>query len=56
MSDPHRNLIEGDWVEGEAIATLNPSDTNEIVGHCAREQGRYPAEFYTTVKTAYTLA
>jgi len=22
----------------------------------AREQGRYAAEFYTTVKTAYTLA
>ncbi|WP_156400726.1 aldehyde dehydrogenase family protein, partial [Ensifer sp. Root1312] len=24
--------------------------------HGAREQGRYAAEFYTTVKTAYALA
>lgn len=36
MNELHRNLIAGDWVEGEAIANINPSDTNEIVGHYAR--------------------
>jgi polar amino acid transport system ATP-binding protein len=37
MTELHRNLIDGDWVEGEAIANINPqSDTNEVVGHYAR--------------------
>ncbi len=36
MDDLHRNYIDGDWVDGEAIADINPSDTDEIVGHYAR--------------------
>jgi acyl-CoA reductase-like NAD-dependent aldehyde dehydrogenase len=31
-----RNLIAGEWVEGpDAIASVNPSDTNDVVGECA---------------------
>ncbi len=36
MDDLHRNYIDGDWVEGEAVADINPSNTDEIVGHYAR--------------------
>ena len=36
MDDLHRNYIDGDWVDGEAIADINPSNTEEIVGHYAR--------------------
>ncbi|MEO8668159.1 MAG: aldehyde dehydrogenase family protein [Bauldia sp.] len=36
MDDLHRNYIAGEWIEGEAIANINPSDTNEVVGHYAR--------------------
>jgi alpha-ketoglutaric semialdehyde dehydrogenase len=36
MSELHCNLIDGAWVEGEAVANINPSDTNEVVGQYAR--------------------
>ncbi len=36
MSELHRNLIGGEWTDGEAVANVNPSDTNEVVGHYAR--------------------
>lgn len=32
----HANLIDGEWVEGEAIANINPSNTNDVVGDYAR--------------------
>ena len=34
--DLHHNLINGEWVAGEAVPNINPSDTNEIVGLYAR--------------------
>jgi len=36
MEDLHNNYIAGEWVGGEAAPDVNPSDTNEIVGHFAR--------------------
>jgi aldehyde dehydrogenase (NAD+) len=36
MTELHRNLIGGEWVDGEAIANINPSDTNDVVGQYAR--------------------
>jgi aldehyde dehydrogenase (NAD+) len=37
MSELHRNLIAGEWVEGEgATDNVNPSNTGEIVGAYAR--------------------
>jgi acyl-CoA reductase-like NAD-dependent aldehyde dehydrogenase len=36
MAELHKNLIAGEWVEGEAIPNYNPSNTNDIVGHYAR--------------------
>jgi aldehyde dehydrogenase (NAD+) len=36
MTELHRNLIGGEWVDGEAVPNINPSDTNEVVGNYAR--------------------
>jgi acyl-CoA reductase-like NAD-dependent aldehyde dehydrogenase len=36
MSELHRNLIDGDWVDGEGIPNINPSDTGDVVGTYAR--------------------
>ncbi|MBK3745680.1 aldehyde dehydrogenase family protein [Paraburkholderia aspalathi] len=32
----HQNLIAGEWVGGEGIANINPSNTNDVVGTYAR--------------------
>lgn len=32
----HNNLIDGQWVDGEAIANINPSNTGDVVGEYAR--------------------
>ena len=36
MADLHQNLIAGEWAGGEAVPNINPSNTNDIVGHYAR--------------------
>jgi len=36
MGELHRNLIGGEWVDGEAVPNINPSDTNDVVGNYAR--------------------
>ena len=36
MTELHRNLINGEWVGGDAVPNINPSDTNEVVGEYAR--------------------
>lgn len=32
----HQNLIAGEWVGSDLAADINPSDTNDVVGHYAR--------------------
>ena len=32
----HKNLIDGEWISGEAIPNISPSDTNDVVGEYAR--------------------
>ncbi len=36
MTELHRNLINGEWIGGDAAPNINPSDTNEVVGEYAR--------------------
>lgn len=38
MSELRRNLIDGEWLEGEAIANINPSDTNEMLRQTGDER------------------
>ncbi|MBV7518371.1 aldehyde dehydrogenase family protein [Ensifer sp. ENS12] len=32
----HQNLIAGEWVGGDGVANINPSDTNDVIGEYAR--------------------
>ncbi|MDX0134532.1 aldehyde dehydrogenase family protein, partial [Sinorhizobium meliloti] len=32
----HRNLIAGEWVGGDGVANINPSNTDDVVGEYAR--------------------
>jgi aldehyde dehydrogenase (NAD+) len=36
MTELHKNLINGEWVGGEGVDNINPSNTNEVVGVYAR--------------------
>ncbi|MFI0843091.1 aldehyde dehydrogenase family protein [Mesorhizobium sp. IMUNJ 23232] len=36
MSELHGNLIDGEWVKGDAVPNINPSDTDDVVGTYAR--------------------
>lgn len=36
MDELHKNLIDGEWVGGEGVANINPSNTDEVIGHYAR--------------------
>src|SRR6478609_6995514 len=36
MEDLHRNLIDGEWVGGDSVPNINPSNTDEVVGLYAR--------------------
>ncbi|MEQ1771467.1 MAG: aldehyde dehydrogenase family protein [Devosia sp.] len=36
MEDLHKNLIDGEWVGGDGVENINPSNTNEVVGLYAR--------------------
>jgi aldehyde dehydrogenase (NAD+) len=36
MTELHRNFIAGEWVGGEAVPNINPSNTDDVVGEYAR--------------------
>jgi len=36
MTELHKNLIGGEWIDGEAVENINPSNTNDVVGLYAR--------------------
>ncbi|MBB5751506.1 aldehyde dehydrogenase family protein [Prosthecomicrobium pneumaticum] len=36
MTELHKNYIGGEWVGGEAVPNINPSNTNEVIGEFAR--------------------
>ncbi|CAN5426575.1 aldehyde dehydrogenase family protein [soil metagenome] len=36
MSKLHRNLIDGEWVNGEAAPNINPSNLNDVIAEYAR--------------------
>ena len=36
MSETFRNHIAGEWVDGETVDNINPSDTGDSLGHFVR--------------------
>lgn len=36
MSELHKNLIDGEWVGGDGVENINPSNINEVIGVYAR--------------------
>jgi acyl-CoA reductase-like NAD-dependent aldehyde dehydrogenase len=51
--DLHKNLIDGEWVEGAAAANINPSDTAETVGHYARAEAGDVTRAIAAAKRAF---
>ena len=49
----HANLIDGDWVEGEAVPNLNPANTAEVVGRYARATAADAGRAIAAAKAAF---
>ena len=49
----HANLIDGDWVEGEAVPNVNPANTAEVVGHYARATAADAERAIAAAKAAF---
>jgi aldehyde dehydrogenase (NAD+) len=53
MEDLHKNLIDGEWVGGEGIPNINPSNTNEVVGLYARASAEDVQRAIAAAKAAF---
>jgi alpha-ketoglutaric semialdehyde dehydrogenase len=53
MTELHKNLIDGEWVGGEAVENVNPSNTNEVVGLYARATAEHAKAAIAAAKTAF---
>lgn len=53
MSDLHRNYIDGEWVGGEAVPNINPSNTNDVVGEYARATAEDTKRAIAAAKAAF---
>ena len=53
MTELHRNLIGGEWVEGEAQPNINPSDTGEVVGLYAQGTRQDALDAIAAAKAAF---
>lgn len=49
----HKNLIAGEWVDGDASTNVNPSNTNEVVGEYARATSEQTLAAITAAKAAF---
>lgn len=49
----HQNLIAGEWVGGDDIANINPSDTNDVVGTYARATAEDTKAAIAAAKAAF---
>ena len=49
----HRNLIAGEWTDGEPIANVNPSNTDEEVGRYARATAEDAERAIAAAKEAF---
>jgi alpha-ketoglutaric semialdehyde dehydrogenase len=49
----HMNLIDGEWVKGEAVPNLNPANVKEVVGEYARATAEDAATAIAAAKAAF---
>ncbi len=49
----HQNLIAGEWVGGDGIANINPSNTNDVVGEYARATAEDATAAIAAAKAAF---
>ncbi len=49
----HRNLIDGEWVAGEAVPNVNPANLDEVVGEYARATADDAADAIAAAKAAF---
>ena len=49
----HQNLIAGEWVGGDGIANINPSDTNDVVGTYVRATAEDTKAAIAAAKAAF---
>src|SRR5260221_10868035 len=53
INDLHKNYIGGEWVGGEAAPDINPSNTEEVVGHYARATAADVTNAIAAAKAAF---
>ena len=53
MEELHKNYIAGEWREGDAAPNINPSDTNEVIGHYARASAEDAQAAIAAAKAAF---
>jgi len=49
----HQNLIDGEWIGGDAIPNINPSNTDDVVGEYARASAENARTAITAAKAAF---
>ncbi|MBN9059749.1 MAG: aldehyde dehydrogenase family protein, partial [Rhizobiales bacterium] len=49
----HKNLIDGEWIGGEAVADINPSNTDDVVGEFARASAEDAKGAIAAAKAAF---
>ena len=54
MTEHFKNLIAGEWVDGASVSiNINPSDTNDVVGHFARASKEQAEQAIAAAKAAF---
>jgi aldehyde dehydrogenase (NAD+) len=53
MTKLHQNLINGEWVGADASENINPSNTNEVIGHYARASQQDTLDAIAAAKAAF---
>lgn len=53
MSELHKNLIDGEWVDGEGAENINPSNTDDVVGVYARASAADAEAAIAAAKAAF---
>ncbi|WP_425987303.1 aldehyde dehydrogenase family protein [Ensifer sp. R-19] len=49
----HQNLIAGEWIGGDGVANINPSNTNDVVGEYARASAEDARAAIAAAKAAF---